>query len=296
MAIAATPPVGAGCPRRRKPPRRDPRASRACASANTSQSMSAQLMSKSSWPDGHPGRMKMNDGGGSLAAAAGLLGACEPIQVWRGSLAGDPGLVPVEPALRNRQIRGSRRAAAVTVVPREVGMDVVVERPGALDVHKASVTACVRVPDGGRREERIARVSTTVQGLWALRDWLAADRVTQVTMEATGVYWKPVWGHPGRRFRAAAGQCPSRQAAPGPQDRHLGRGVAVPAGRGRPAQGEPRAAQAGPRSARSHALSQGADPRSPARGQSAAQGHAGHRRQARLGRLEPARRVRPRDA
>ncbi len=73
-------------------------------------------------------------------------------------------------------------------------MDVVVERPGALDVHKASVMACVRVPvERGRREEHLAQFSTTVQGLLGLRDWLAAHRVTQVAMEATGVYWKPVW-------------------------------------------------------------------------------------------------------
>jgi transposase len=73
-------------------------------------------------------------------------------------------------------------------------MDVIVERPGALDVHKASVTACVRTPaEGGRRDKHIATFSTTVQGLLGLRDWLAAHRVTRVAMEATGVYWKPVW-------------------------------------------------------------------------------------------------------
>lgn len=73
-------------------------------------------------------------------------------------------------------------------------MDVVVERPGALDVHKESVTACVRVPaEGGGREEHLAQFSTTVSGLLALRDWLGAHRVRQVAMEATGVYWKPVW-------------------------------------------------------------------------------------------------------
>jgi len=73
-------------------------------------------------------------------------------------------------------------------------MDVIVERPGALDVHKASVTACVRVPgERGARQEHIAQFSTSVRGLLGLRDWLAAHRVTQVTMEATGVYWKPVW-------------------------------------------------------------------------------------------------------
>jgi transposase len=73
-------------------------------------------------------------------------------------------------------------------------METVVERPGALDVHKAQVTACVRVPaDSGGREQHVAEFPTTVAGLLTLRDWLAAHRVTQVTMEATGVYWKPVW-------------------------------------------------------------------------------------------------------
>jgi Transposase len=62
------------------------------------------------------------------------------------------------------------------------------------DVDKAQVTACVRVPDSaGRREPHLAEFSTTVAGLMALRDWLAAYRVTHVAMEATGVYWQPVW-------------------------------------------------------------------------------------------------------
>jgi transposase len=74
-------------------------------------------------------------------------------------------------------------------------METVVERPGALDVHKEQVTACARVPatDGKGREQHVAEFSTTVRGLLALRDWLAAHRVTQVTMEATGVFWRPVW-------------------------------------------------------------------------------------------------------
>jgi transposase len=73
-------------------------------------------------------------------------------------------------------------------------MGVIVERPAALDVHKAQVTACVRVPAvGGGREPHLAEFQTTVRGLLALRDWLAAHRVSQVVMEATGVYWQPVW-------------------------------------------------------------------------------------------------------
>ena len=73
-------------------------------------------------------------------------------------------------------------------------METVVERPGALDVHKEQVTACVRVPGvGGSREQHVAEFPTTVAGLLTLLDWLLAFGVTQVVMEATGVYWKPVW-------------------------------------------------------------------------------------------------------
>jgi transposase len=73
-------------------------------------------------------------------------------------------------------------------------MDVIVERPAALDVHKAQVTACVRLPGGGReRRSEVREFSTMVGGLLVLRDWLKAHGVTQVAMEATSVYWKPVW-------------------------------------------------------------------------------------------------------
>lgn len=73
-------------------------------------------------------------------------------------------------------------------------MDVIVERPAALDVHKEQVTACVRVPAAdGKREQEVREFRTTVAGLLVLHDWLQAHGVTQVAMEATGVYWKPVW-------------------------------------------------------------------------------------------------------
>jgi len=73
-------------------------------------------------------------------------------------------------------------------------VETIFERVGALDVHKAQLTACVRVPaPAGRRAPQLAEFQTTVQGLLALRDWLAAYRVTHVAMEATGVYWQPVW-------------------------------------------------------------------------------------------------------
>jgi transposase len=73
-------------------------------------------------------------------------------------------------------------------------VETIVERPAALDVHKAQVTACVRVPGRrGGRDQHVAEFATTVRGLLALRDWLVAHRVGQVVMEATGVYWKAPW-------------------------------------------------------------------------------------------------------
>jgi len=74
-------------------------------------------------------------------------------------------------------------------------VDRVVDRPGALDVHKEQVTACVRVPgkDGRSRLQEVREFKTTVRGLLALGDWLRAHGVTVVAMEATGVYWRPVW-------------------------------------------------------------------------------------------------------
>ena len=79
-------------------------------------------------------------------------------------------------------------------------MERIVERPGGLDVHKASVTACVRVWVGRVLEEHVAEFQTTVFGLLALRDWLESLEVRQVAMEATGVYWKPVWAVLEDRF------------------------------------------------------------------------------------------------
>ena len=73
-------------------------------------------------------------------------------------------------------------------------MERVIERGAGLDVHKKTVTACVRVPGpaGGRRQE-VQTFGTTAAALLALRDWLHAHGVTHVAMESTGVYWKPVY-------------------------------------------------------------------------------------------------------
>ena len=74
-------------------------------------------------------------------------------------------------------------------------MDVLVERCAGLDVHRDSVMATVRVPAKRRRQrEQHARgFGTTIAQLEALGGWLAGFGVTLVGMEATGVYWKPVF-------------------------------------------------------------------------------------------------------
>jgi transposase len=73
-------------------------------------------------------------------------------------------------------------------------MEVVFERCAALDVHLKTVQACVRVPgEGSKRQETNRQFDTFTQGLRALRDWLGAEKVTNVAMEATSVYWRPVW-------------------------------------------------------------------------------------------------------
>jgi transposase len=73
-------------------------------------------------------------------------------------------------------------------------MDVIVSRCAGLDVHKNTVMACVRAPgpDGGRTST-VRRFRTFTDSLRELRAWLIVEGVTQVAMEATGVYWKPVW-------------------------------------------------------------------------------------------------------
>jgi transposase len=73
-------------------------------------------------------------------------------------------------------------------------MDPILERCCGPDVHKATVTACIRVPGrNGTRHQDVRTVGTTTRDLLGLRDWLQAHGVTHVAMESTGVYWKPVF-------------------------------------------------------------------------------------------------------
>jgi len=72
-------------------------------------------------------------------------------------------------------------------------METVYRRCAGLDVHQKEIVACRRIVSGKKVRSELGRFATTMQGLMALANWLAEAKVTHVAMEATGVYWKPVW-------------------------------------------------------------------------------------------------------
>ena len=72
-------------------------------------------------------------------------------------------------------------------------MEVLHPRCAGLDVHKENVVAAVRLAEPGGVRTEVRRFDTTTPGLLALGAWLAECGCTHAAMEATGVYWKPVW-------------------------------------------------------------------------------------------------------
>lgn len=70
-----------------------------------------------------------------------------------------------------------------------------------LDVHKESVEACVRrIEPNGRWHQQTRHWGTMTRDLLAMADWMAAQGVTQVAMESTGVFWKPIYNILESRF------------------------------------------------------------------------------------------------
>jgi transposase len=72
-------------------------------------------------------------------------------------------------------------------------MEVMHKCCAGLDVHKNVIVACVRLTLRRKVERECQTFDTTTTGLLALLSWLSASGCTHVAMEATGVYWKPVW-------------------------------------------------------------------------------------------------------
>ena len=72
-------------------------------------------------------------------------------------------------------------------------MEVLHPHCAGLDIHKDSVVACVRHMAEGKIATEVKSFLTTTRELMELSDWLSAEGATHIAMEATGVYWKPVW-------------------------------------------------------------------------------------------------------
>src|SRR6266550_8904083 len=95
-------------------------------------------------------------------------------------------------------------------------MDAIYERCCGLDIHKRTVVACMIVPGSGRQSRKEIRTfGTMTDDLLALADWLAAERVTHVAMESTGVYWKAPFNLLEGQFEVLLANAQHIKAVPG---------------------------------------------------------------------------------
>jgi transposase len=95
-------------------------------------------------------------------------------------------------------------------------MDVLHERCCGLDVHKRAVVACLITPGPrGTPVKEIRTFETMTDDLLALADWLEAAGCTHVGMEATGVYWQPIWNLLEGRFTLLLANARHIKAVPG---------------------------------------------------------------------------------
>jgi len=93
-------------------------------------------------------------------------------------------------------------------------MEVVHLRCAGLDVHKDSVVACVRCVSQPEHRE-VRSFGTTTRELFELGDWLESHGCTHVAMEATGVYWRPVWHILEERFELTLANAQHIRNVPG---------------------------------------------------------------------------------
>jgi len=89
------------------------------------------------------------------------------------------------------------------------------KRCAGLDVHKVEVVACLRLVARGKASYEVRRFPTTTKGLIELAEWLEAAQCTHVAMEATGVYWKPVWHMLEGRFTLILANAAHIKGVPG---------------------------------------------------------------------------------
>jgi len=88
-------------------------------------------------------------------------------------------------------------------------------RCAGLDVHSDSVVACARLTVRSKTSYEVRRFSTATRDLLQLADWLEARGITHVAMEATGVYWKPIWHILEGRFQLVLANAAHIRNVPG---------------------------------------------------------------------------------
>lgn len=89
------------------------------------------------------------------------------------------------------------------------------KRCAGLDVHKKEVVACLRLVTRGKASHELRRFPTTTGGLMAMADWLEGAGCQRIAMEATGVYWKPVWHSLEGRFQLVLANAAHIKGVPG---------------------------------------------------------------------------------
>ena len=95
-------------------------------------------------------------------------------------------------------------------------MDAIIERCCGLDVHQASIVACLlKTTDKGRPKREIRKFGTTTDELTKLREWLESEGCTHVGMESTGVYWMPVYSVLEGAFELIVGNAAHIKNVPG---------------------------------------------------------------------------------
>jgi transposase len=98
----------------------------------------------------------------------------------------------------------------------EVRMEAIVERCAGLDVHQATVVACLNIGAASCKPGKMVRTfGTTLPDLDELRDWLKSNGCVLVAMESTGVYWKPVHAVLEDHFEIVVGNAQHIKNVPG---------------------------------------------------------------------------------
>src|SRR3954465_5659467 len=94
-------------------------------------------------------------------------------------------------------------------------MDILYMRCAGLDIHRDTIVACVRLAEAGGGGRLVETFATTTADLQRLAAWLTGPSVTCVAMEATGVYWKPVWAVLAGDFELVLANAMHVKAVPG---------------------------------------------------------------------------------